>query len=69
MRALVSALAILLGVFVAYAATHLALIEIGQEIVVLHKPTAEGEPMTGTRGSITATRARTGSSGSRRTPS
>jgi hypothetical protein len=41
---LASALAILLGVFVAYAATHLALIELGQEIVVLHKPTAEGEP-------------------------
>lgn len=33
----------LLGLVVAYGLAHLALIEVGKEVVVLHKPTAEGE--------------------------
>jgi hypothetical protein len=33
---------ILLGLVVAYALAHLALIEVGREVVVLHKWTAEG---------------------------
>lgn len=42
MRRLAGAAAILVGLCVAYMVTHLALIEIGQEIVVLHKRTGDG---------------------------
>jgi hypothetical protein len=44
MKVVVSALAAVLGLFLLYAAVHLTLIEVGQEIVVLHKPNPEGPP-------------------------
>lgn len=42
LRILWVALALLIGVPLAYAAIHLALIEVGQEIAVLHKPAPDG---------------------------
>jgi hypothetical protein len=46
LRALAIGAAILVGICVTYAAAHLALIEIGREIVLLHKQTEDGEPRT-----------------------
>jgi hypothetical protein len=42
MKRVIVAAAIVLGLCVAYAAAHLALIEVGREVVVLHKWTADG---------------------------
>jgi hypothetical protein len=42
LRRIVFAAVIPIGLFVAYAVAHLALIELGREIVVLHKWTSEG---------------------------
>lgn len=44
MRGLVIAVAVTVGLFVTYMAIHTALIEIGQEVVVLHKETGDGAP-------------------------
>jgi hypothetical protein len=42
LKKLLVGLGILAGICVAYIAIHLALIEIGKDIVVLHKPTGDG---------------------------
>ena len=43
MKRILVAAAIVLGLCVAYAAAHLALIEVGREVVILHKWTPGGE--------------------------
>jgi hypothetical protein len=44
MRRVALVTAIVTGLFIAYAVAHLALIELGREIVVLHKPSSDGAP-------------------------
>jgi hypothetical protein len=44
MKTVLAALGVVLGIGLAYVVTHMALIEVGQEIVVHDKPTQGGDP-------------------------